>query len=446
MIQSFSYNIAPHVPLRPAMSSSSASTVSQGPPAEGFGGDMMGQQRQGSTQILTILTEGTHVNEGDLVCTLDSAAFRDELQAQLIRFAQAKSWVEQAEKILEVNEISLKEYREGIMPQDRMLCQQYIASCETDLERSQLEVDWGQNAYEKGLQTFSQLKASKARLERSEIALREAHGMQNRLEKFTAPRLIANLEAKIAAIRADLLAQQSALELERERVKRLERNITACELRAPKNGIVVYENESNGWGQSEAQIQEGATVREGQPIFSVPDPTQMLVKARVNESKVGLIKTGMRASLQVDAFPDELLFGTVGEVTPIPAPAEGLISDVKNYFAIVRIDGASMSGLRPGMTAEVRFLIDLKRDVVRIPVDSIRRVGSATFVALPAKNGFRWQPVELGLGNSAVVEVRSGLQAGDKLIADPSALSAPDPALLVPGKLTAASIKPSRGS
>ena len=294
---------------------------------------------------------------------------------------------------------------------------------------------------------MGQLQAAQAGLERSEIALREAQGMQNRLLKFTAPRLIANLEAKIAAIKADLLAQQSAFVLEEERVNRLEKNIKACELRAPKTGIVVYENETNGWGSTETQIQEGTTVREGQPIFSVPDPKQMRVKARVNESKVGMIKSGMRASLQIDAFPDEMLYGTVGEVTPIPAPAEGMISDVKNYFAIVNIDTLTSSLLRPGMTAEVHFLLDVKRDVLRIPVDAIRRVDSKAFVALPKQDGIRWQPVELGLTNPTFAEVISGLKEGEKVIANPHQFPAPNPALAVPGaKLAAAPGGASRGS
>ncbi len=37
-------------------------------------------------------------------------------EAQQIRYLQAKSWVEQAKSILDVNEISLREYQEGIYP------------------------------------------------------------------------------------------------------------------------------------------------------------------------------------------------------------------------------------------------------------------------------------------------------------------------------------------
>ena len=48
-----------------------------------------------------------------------------------------------------------------------------------------------------------------------------------------------------------------------------------CTVRAPRDGIVVYANTSNGWGQQTDQIREGATVREGQAIVNLPDPRKM---------------------------------------------------------------------------------------------------------------------------------------------------------------------------
>ena len=50
---------------------------------------------------------------------------------------------------------------------------------------------------------------------------------------------------------------------------------------------------------------EGVTLREKQPIFNLPDPLHMRVRARINESKVTLIRTGQRALR-------ELLVGLVG--------------------------------------------------------------------------------------------------------------------------------------
>ena len=50
------------------------------------------QEKAGATRILSILPEGQVVKAGTIVAELDSAAFRDELEAQKIKHDQAKSW------------------------------------------------------------------------------------------------------------------------------------------------------------------------------------------------------------------------------------------------------------------------------------------------------------------------------------------------------------------
>ena len=96
----------------------------------------------------------------------------------------------------------------------------------------------------------------------------------------------------------------------------------------------------------ESPIVEGATVRQGQPLFYLPDPNLMQVKAKVNESKVALIQSGQPARVVIDAFPDRPLRGTVTEITPIPAPASSASSDVRVYFA------AGKDALRAVMDAQ----------------------------------------------------------------------------------------------
>ena len=94
--------------------------------------------------------------------------------------------------------------------------------------------------------------------------------------------------AKIEAIQADKLAQESVFQLESDRLRRLEETVANCTLRAPRDGIVVYANQANRWGQTQNPIQEGVTVRQGQAIFNLPDPNHMQVRGQINESKVAL--------------------------------------------------------------------------------------------------------------------------------------------------------------
>ncbi len=252
-------------------------------------------EKPGSTRIIWLLPEGTPVKAGQVVCELDSAAFKDELQAQRIKWAQAKAVVDQAEAIYQVNDITFSEYRDGIYPQDLQLIRQYIVQCETAAQRARTTEAWSRDVMEKKFRAAAQYQADKLALDQAELALREAKGMEARLLKYTAPRILKSLEAKLKSIYSDKLAQTASFGIEDDRLRRLEKTVANCTIRAPADGILVYNNQSNGWsGQVEVAIQEGVTVREGQTLFDLPDPKRMRVKVKVNESKMASVHPGQR--------------------------------------------------------------------------------------------------------------------------------------------------------
>jgi hypothetical protein len=258
--------------------------------------------------------------------------------------------------------------------------------------------------------------------------LEEAMGMKERLEKFTAPKLLKELQARIEAVRTDYFAIKNAYQLEVDRQKKIETMIENCKLYAPREGIVVYANESNMWGRTEAQIQEGASVREGQAVFKVPNPKRMLVKAQINESKISYIRKGQETQIRIDAFPENPLDGTVTEITAIPAPPKGFSTEIRAYIATVQIDTGGFDGLRPGMAAEVTFDVNSKAESTRIPVDSVMFVNGRGFVAVAgADNTFSWQPIEIGLMSELYAEAKSGLTPGQQIAMAPTKLKIPLP-------------------
>jgi multidrug efflux pump subunit AcrA (membrane-fusion protein) len=394
---------------------------------------MMGgmDEKPGATRILEILPEGTRVKNGDIVAKLDGAAFEDEERAQQIRYLQAKSYVEQANSLLEVAEITLKEYRDGIYPQDLQLVRHYIQTCQLEKERLAKNLQWSKDMQKKNYRTSYQVTGDRLSYEQSEIALAEAQGMLDRLANQTGPKIIKSLEANVRAIKSDKLTQDASFSLEDQRLRRLKKNIEHCIVKAPGDGIVVYVNQVDRWGTVTAPIAEGVTLRQDQPIFSLPDPKHMRVKARVNESKVIMIHTGQRVIVKVDAFPERPLRGTVGEVTAINTPLNG--SDVRIYYANVEID-QGFDDLRPGLSAEVVFHVDSRPDVTRVPLEAVRSIGDKSYVAvysqLPGQDDqvtWRWRSIELGLSDSQFAEVTSGLQVGDRVVSIPHGLPDPTP-------------------
>lgn len=391
---------------------------------------MMQDEKPGSTRIVSILPQGSMVKAGDVVCELDSAAFKDEEQAQQIRFVQAKSYVEQAKSILEVNEITLREYRDGILPQDMQLIRQYIQTCQIEKDRGERNLKWSQEMLSLGFRTPFQVRGDFLALEQATIALNEANGMFDRLKNFTGPKNVKTLEANLEAIKSDKLTQDAAYELEKTRLERIQRNIANCIVRAPRDGIVVYANQTNQWGQPSAVIDQGVTLRQDQPIFSLPDPQHMRVKARINESKFPLVQTGQPVLIMVDAFPDRPLQGNVAEITPISIPLQA--SDVRVYYANVQIEGG-FNELRPGLSAQIAIKVDSRHKAKRIPIEAVRWAGDRSFVALfdhsatdPRQQPWQWHPVVLGVSDAEYAEVIDGLKVGDRIVANPANLTAPD--------------------
>ena len=172
-IRSFEYTVEPYTPLRATLPDQGVTaTAIPAPPA-----------------IVSIVPEGTRVKASAVVCQLDSSVFCDALPVQQIRHVQAQAWVEQARSMLEANEIALREYEDGIFPQDVEQLKHYIEICQGDRERALRSLSWSRAVAAKGFRTIAQVAADLAVFHDAEIALTDAQAMLTRLVKHTGRRI-----------------------------------------------------------------------------------------------------------------------------------------------------------------------------------------------------------------------------------------------------------------
>jgi len=175
-------------------------------------------------------------------------------------------------------------------------------------------------------------------------------------------------------------------------------------------------------GNRRPQIEEGATVRERQKIFSLPNLTKIQVNAKVRESQVDKLLPRMKARVKVDAFPEQVLTATVRDIAPLPDPSSFFSSDIKVYTTHVTIDEL-LPGLRPGMTAQVEILVYQADNVLSVPVKAVLAFDGKYHVAVKRPvGGFDWREVDTGLGDEKVVEIKHGLKSGEIVILEPLAL------------------------
>ncbi len=379
-------------------------------------------QVEGQTTIISIVPEGTRVAQGQLVCELDSSALKDQLTNQEIATRGAEASYQNAKLTREVAEIAVTEYEEGIFKQDWETVEGEVKLAESDLKRAEDRVDWSKRMLEKRYVSKAQYIADELALQRAKFALEQAQTKRKVLKDFTKDKTVKELRSEVEKARSDELAKQATWELEKSKEAKLRKQIENCKLYAPAPGLVVYANDPNRFGgNNQPQIEEGATVRERQKIFSLPDISKMRVNTKVHESMIDRLAKGLRARIRVESFADESLPGVVEDVAPLPDPTSFFSSDVKLYTTHVTIE-KGLPGLRPGMTAQVEILVTELENVLSVPVQAVLQFKGKDHVAVKKENGFEWREVALGLANDKLIELKKGITPGMVVALNPIAL------------------------
>ena len=131
-------------------------------------------------------------------------------------------------------------------------------------------------------------------------------------------------------------------------------------IRSPVDGIVISRNVDVG--------QTVAASLQAPTLFTIAnDLAKMEVHTNVDEADVGNVTEGQEVSFTVDAFPARRFKGRVHQVRNAPT----VVQNVVTYDAVVRIDNKELL-LKPGMTANVQFLVNRREDVLTIPNMAIR--------------------------------------------------------------------------
>ncbi|WP_237722735.1 sigma-70 family RNA polymerase sigma factor [Singulisphaera acidiphila] len=396
-------------------------------------------QVAGRTTIASIVPERTKVKKGDLVCELDSTALKDQLTNQQIVVQESEMAAQKAKLERELAEITLNEYAQGTYVQERAALQGAIAIGQSSLEMAEARLERTRRARQRLNDMIASKPETKTsadllaevdlddRIDASEQTLvREKKGIElakikhDVLEKYRRNKTIHLLKLDIETARGAEFAKRQTLDRERKKGANLEDQIRFCKLYAPNDGLVLYANAPGGIA-GQPTIKQGATVRERQIIVTVSDlegPFWLHTKAK--ESYVDQLRLGLRAQIKVDAFPDEVMTGAVESISPLPAPHTSLQrSNDKLYGTNVRIENR-LSDLRLGMTASAEILVHDLDDVLSVPLQAVRHDDGKDYVAVKKPDGnVDWREVTLGASDGKRIEVKRGLESGERVVDRP---------------------------
>jgi HlyD family secretion protein len=377
---------------------------------------------QGSTTIVWIIEDGKKVTKGTELMRLDSSKLAEDVSAQKIALEKARAAAIQSAKDYAAAEIAVREYVEGTFNEKYQEAESKVVVAVGNLRSAENALQHGERMFRKGYITLLQLEAQKTAVERAKLELGTAKISRDVLKRFTRPKTIQELESKRDAAEAKRDGDKAALTLEEAKLKRLDKQLAKCTVRAPQDGLVIYANERMFYGDRDSEFKPGTKVHEEETILRLPDLSRMRAKVGVHEAKVDQIRQGMRARIHVQERDCQ---GVVVSVANRP-DSSFWFSTVKKYPVKVQIDGDSKS-LRPGMTAEVEILVDHLKDVISLPVAAVAEKGGQVYCCVKKGLILERRNVVLGKGNDKLVEIKEGVEPGEVVVLNPrSALGEKD--------------------
>lgn len=205
--------------------------------------------------------------------------------------------------------------------------------------------------------------------------------------------------AALAAAQANAMAAQRDTRRAEAELRAIERLRSSLQLSSPIDGVVTTR-----------EAEPGATVVAGQAVLRLIDPARLWVRARVDQARAEGVAVGQAADIVLRSASSTALPGRVARIE--------LQSDALTEERIVNVAfDPAPSRLYLGELAEVSIHQPGARAVRVLPRAALVRHGGRTGVWRIEAGRARFQPVHPGIETNGQVQIVSGLEVGDRIIA-----------------------------
>ncbi|MGZ5152554.1 MAG: efflux RND transporter periplasmic adaptor subunit [Burkholderiales bacterium] len=166
--------------------------------------------------------------------------------------------------------------------------------------------------------------------------------------------------AQLAVGRAQVRNAEAVVKQRESQLSQARVDLERTEIRSPVDGIVVKKSVEPG--------QTVAASLQAPELFVIAqDLREMQVETSIDESEVGRIRVGQDSTFTVDSFPGRTFRGKVSQIRK----AAQVVQNVVTYIAVIRTSNPDLN-LFPGMTANVRVIIETRENVLKVPNAALR--------------------------------------------------------------------------
>lgn len=407
---------------------------------------------QGRVSIISLIPEGTMVQEGDVLVQLDVSAKIDEKDSQEITIQNARSALEVAREELEIqknqaaSDVELAEesylfakedlakYEEGEYPAKLTDQKGQLTLKEQQVKQAKDKYEWSKKLFDEKFISETELESDELSWKSSQLTLESARRELELLETYTHRRDLAKYRSDmkqkemalirtkkkaasaIAKAESDLRAKESEFRKQQQKYDKLTNQIAKATIRAPRSGQVVYANEGF---RSREPLQEGQEVWERQALIRLPTADTFIAKINLHEANLKSVVTGMPVRVRCDAVPGKVFPGRVRKIAPMPDNERRWMNqDLKEYPTEVAIEGGA-GEIKNGLGCKVEIIVEQYEKTVYVPVQCVVRIAGDSFVWVKTAAGDVRRKVEPGLANGRFVRIVAGLSAGEEVSLSP---------------------------
>ncbi len=292
----------------------------------------------------------TKVKKGQLVARIDPEIFEAKVNQAKGNLDNAKAAVLNARAMLQKTEADVANAKASLEAAKANVAKAKVAVLDARIKfKSRLDL------FKEGGISAEERDSAQATYDSNVAALEAAQAQ----EQAAGSSLRAS-QAQYEVSQAQLTAAEAQVRQNEAALKQAQIDLDHTYIRAPVDGTVVSRNVDVG--QTVAASLQAPTL-----FLIAQDLTKMQVDTNVDESDIGRVRVGQPATFTVDAYPGETFKGTVVQIRQAAINVQNVIT----YDVVVAVPNPDFK-LFPGMTANVKILVDKREHVLKIANAALR--------------------------------------------------------------------------
>jgi len=342
-------------------------------------------QFNGTATVVELAEEGSSVSKNDLLVRFDDAQLERDMVRLQKEYDLAKSELNSlvnAKLPLELRELETK-----------------LAGARAELDAEDAYLRDSISLGKEDLISEQEIHEQRRKVEGIKSRLRTLE-LQYRLTKqYLHP-------SQIDSARTKLQSAEQALNLAK-------RQLQATEVRAPKDGVVVYKPLHISGEYRTVRV--GDNIYPNQPFMVIPDMNDFVVHVDVPESELANVVKGRQAFIRPLAYPDLTLPGTVETIATVAQALPGHPGWQKFFHVKISVDEIDPL-IRPGMSVTTYVVSHYKKTAVLIPRRAVSWDQGKALARIVNGHTNSMRQLTLGPANDTYYEVLNGVEPGEEVL------------------------------